>query len=79
MKRTAGILLLALVAFPVWLTAREQELLRFIVNGHTNPEIAGKMHLSVETIKTYRKNLIRKLGAKNTVEMVKMAMQDKLV
>ena len=64
---------------PVWLTAREQELLRHIVDGYTNQQIADKMFLSVETIKTYRKNLIQKLGAKNSMALVKIAMEEKWV
>jgi DNA-binding NarL/FixJ family response regulator len=64
---------------PIWLTVREQELLRFIINGYTNQEIAEKMFLSVETIKTYRKNLILKLGARNSMSLVKMALEQKLV
>lgn len=64
---------------PVWLTAREQELLRLIVDGYTNQEIADKMFLSIETIKTYRKNLIQKLGAKNSMVLVKIAMEEKWV
>ncbi len=64
---------------PVWLTAREQELLRLIVDGYTNQEIADKIFLSVETIKTYRKNLILKLGAKNSMMLVKIAIEKKLI
>ena len=64
---------------PVWLTPREKELLRFIVDGYTNPEIAEKMYLGVETINGYRKNLLIKLGAKNTAMMVRMALEQKLV
>ncbi len=64
---------------PVWLTAREQELLRLIVDGYTNQEIADKMFLSIETIKTYRKNLIQKLGAKNSMVLVKIAVEEKWV
>ena len=63
----------------VWLTAREQELLRHIVDGYTNQEIADRMFLSVETIKTYRKNLIFKLGTKNAAELVQIAIRDKWV
>ncbi len=62
----------------VWLTARERELLRHIVDGYTNQEIADSMFLSVETIKTYRKNLIHKLGTKNSAELVHIAIRDKL-
>lgn len=63
----------------VWLTAREQELLRHIVDGCTNQQIADRMFLSVETIKTYRKNLIFKLGTKNAAELVQIAIRDKWV
>ncbi|RRC98739.1 response regulator [Prevotella sp. OH937_COT-195] len=63
----------------VWLTAREQELLRHIVNGCTNQQIADRMFLSIETIKTYRKNLILKLGTKNAAELVHIAIRDKWV
>lgn len=63
----------------LWLTAREQETLRHIVDGYTNQEIADKMFLSIETIKTYRKNLIQKLGAKNSMALVKMAIEEKWV
>lgn len=63
----------------VWLTAREQELLRHIVDGYTNQEIAEKMFLSIETVKTYRKNLVQKLGTKNVADLVHIAMRDKWV
>lgn len=63
----------------VWLTTRERELLRHIVDGCTNQEIADKLFLGVETIKTYRKNLIFKLGAKNSMVLVKMAIENKLI
>lgn len=63
----------------VWLTTRERELLRLIVDGHTNQEIADKLYLGVETIKTYRKNLILKLGARNSMVLVRMAIEKKLI
>ena len=64
---------------PVWLTPREKELLKLIVDGFTNPEIAEKMFLGVETVNSYRKNLLLKLGAKNTAVLVRMAIEEKLV
>ena len=63
----------------VWLTPREEALLKLIVEGYTNPEIAEKIFLSPETIKGYRKNLLFKLGAKNTAALVKIALDQKLV
>lgn len=64
---------------PVWLTPREKELLKLIVEGYTNHEIADRMYLGNETINSYRKNLLLKLGAKNTAVLVRMAMEEKLV
>ncbi len=63
----------------IWLTQREKELLKLIVEGYTNPEIADKIFLSPETIKGYRKNLLFKLGVKNTALLVKLAIEEKLV
>ena len=64
---------------PIWLTPREKELLKLIVDGFTNHEIAEKMFLGVETINSYRKNLLIKLGAKNTAILVRMALEEKVV
>lgn len=43
------------------------------------PEIAEKMYLGVETINSYRKNLLIKMGARNTALLVRMALEQKLV
>jgi DNA-binding NarL/FixJ family response regulator len=63
----------------VRLSRREQELLRLIVAGQSNSEIADSMCLGYETIKTYRKNLILKLDAHNTAQLVRIAIEQKLV
>ncbi|MBN2650123.1 MAG: response regulator transcription factor [Prolixibacteraceae bacterium] len=63
----------------VWLSQRERDLLKLVVEGYTNPEIADKIFLSPETIKGYRKNLLLKLGAKNTAMLVKIAIEDKWI
>lgn len=63
----------------LFLTTRERELLSLVVEGYTNREIADKLFLGVETINSYRKNLLLKLGAKNTAAMVKMAITEKLI
>ncbi len=63
----------------IWLTERERELLKLISEGLTNGEIADKIFLSPETIKGYRKNLLLKLGAKNTAVLVKIALEQKLI
>ncbi len=63
----------------VFLTPRETDLLRLIVQGFTNQEIAEKLFLGVETINSYRKNLLFKLNARNTAVLVKIAMEQKLI
>lgn len=63
----------------IWLTNREKQLLGLIVDGYTNQEIAANLFLGVETINSYRKNLLCKLGARNTAVMVKMAIEGKLI
>lgn len=63
----------------IFLTPRENDLLKLICDGYTNPEIADKLFLGVETINSYRKNLLFKLNARNTAVLVKIAMEQKLI
>ena len=63
----------------VELSRRERELLRFIAEGYTSMEIADKMCLGYQTIRSYRKNLHLKLGAHNIAELTKSAIEMKLV
>ncbi|HEY9124395.1 MAG TPA: response regulator transcription factor [Bacteroidales bacterium] len=57
------------------LTRRELEILHFIADGFTNPEIAEKLFISPLTVDSHRKNLIVKLNAKNTAMLIKVAAQ----
>jgi DNA-binding NarL/FixJ family response regulator len=54
------------------LSARETEIVSLIADGKTNKEIAEKLFLSIHTIKTHRKNIIKKMGFtfKNASELV---------
>ncbi|NVO10569.1 MAG: response regulator transcription factor [Bacteroidales bacterium] len=63
----------------IFLTPRETELLKLICDGYTNPEIADKLFLGVETINSYRKNLLFKLDARNTAVLVKIAVEQKFI
>lgn len=63
----------------LWLSQREREMLKLIAEGLTNSEIADRIFLSPETIKGYRKNLLLKLGAKNTAVLVSSAFELKLI
>jgi DNA-binding NarL/FixJ family response regulator len=63
----------------VILTRQERELLKFLASGHTSKEIADKMNLGYETVRSYRKNLQTKLGVRSTVELTRIALDRKLV
>jgi DNA-binding CsgD family transcriptional regulator len=56
------------------LTPREREVLRLVVQGHSNKEGAALMKISYRTFECHRAEVIRKLGAKNTAELVRMAL-----
>ncbi len=59
----------------VFISQREIEVLKLIANGLTNQEIADKLFISPLTADSHRKNLIVKLGAKNTASLINMAGQ----
>ncbi len=63
----------------VILTRKERELLRLISEGYISSEIAEKMHLGIDSINNYRKNLLLKLDARNTAVLVKIAIEQKLI
>ncbi len=55
------------------LSKRELEVLKVVASGKTTKEIADLMHLSPETIKNHRKNILLKTGAKNISEVLSLA------
>ena len=55
------------------LTKREVQILRSILDGKTNKQIAHMLSRSRRTIEYHRNRLMRKLNAHNTVELVKRA------
>jgi len=61
------------------LTPREQEILQLIAEGYTNPQIAEKIFLSPFTVDSHRKNLLAKLGVKNTASLIRLAVERKLI
>lgn len=64
---------------PVTLTPREQDILRLIAEECSSQEIADKLFISTNTVETHRKNLLVKTGCKNSVGLVKFAMENKLI
>lgn len=61
------------------LTKKEVAVLREIVKGRNNREIAEEFNKSVRTIEAHRFNIMKKLQVKNAVELVRVAIEDKLV
>lgn len=61
------------------LTDREIEVLKLIADEHSNPEIAEKLFISIRTVDTHRRNLLDKIGAKNTAGLVKYAIKKGLL
>jgi DNA-binding NarL/FixJ family response regulator len=64
---------------PVLLSERENEIITFIAEGLTNVQIAEILFLSNHTINTHRKNIMNKLGVKNTAGIVMYAVKTNLV
>ena len=55
------------------LTSREEQVLLPVAQGRTNSEIAADLHISPSTVKTHLASLMRKLGARNRVELAMWA------
>ena len=52
------------------LTQREADVLRLMARGRSNTEIAGELHLGVQTVKTHVGNVLTKLGARDRTQAV---------
>ncbi|SEA99058.1 two component transcriptional regulator, LuxR family [Flavobacterium gillisiae] len=61
------------------LTGRELEIIILIALEHSGKEISEKLFISTNTVETHRKNIMKKLKAKNTISLVKFALKNKLI
>ena len=68
----------ALNQMPV-LTRREKEILELLSDGLTSPQIADKLFLSGHTVETHRKNLLQKFNVNNTLLLLKVAREYRLL
>jgi DNA-binding NarL/FixJ family response regulator len=64
---------------PIVLSDRETEIITLIAEGLTNVQIADQLCLSNHTVNTHRKNIMAKLGVKNTAGIVMYAVKTNLV
>ena len=58
------------------LSKREVELLKLIVEGKTNKEIADELFISVRTVESHKNHIMVKLELKNQVELIKFAIKE---
>ncbi len=55
------------------LSEREEQVIKYICGGFTNQKIADFLSISIETVKTHKKNIKIKLGVSETSELIKYA------
>jgi len=65
---------------PAWqkLTPRELEVLRLVSAGKSSKQIADMLHLGVETVRSYRKSMMKKIGVSNVASLVQFAISQGL-
>lgn len=61
------------------LSKKEKEILGHLVAGMSSREIAEKLQLSVRTVDNHRANMMRRLQVRNAAELVRMAVEEKLL
>ncbi|MBD1912717.1 response regulator transcription factor [Leptolyngbya sp. FACHB-16] len=61
------------------LSSREQEVLKLIMEGATNTEIARRLYVSPNTIKTHVRNILNKLGVEHRLQAAVVALRHGLV
>ena len=53
------------------LSSREEEIVKLIIQGHSNQEIAETLFISIHTVKTHNENIFKKLGVKNRASVLR--------
>ena len=61
------------------LTPREGEVLELLQDGRTNAEIAARLSIGIETVRTHARSIYRKLGVPSRRELARMARQEAVV
>jgi FixJ family two-component response regulator len=55
------------------LTPRENEILRYVITGMLNKQIAGKLGIAEVTVKIHRGRIMKKLGARSVADLIRLA------
>ena len=61
------------------LTAREKEVLDLVAQGHSTKQVADKLGIGARTVESHRVNMLKKLKVGNTAELVKKAIEMKII
>ncbi len=61
-----------------FLTSKEKEIIQHLIDGSSSKEIATKLNVSPRTIETHRSNILGKFGMKNTTELIKNIVEQKI-
>jgi DNA-binding NarL/FixJ family response regulator len=69
----------AVKKLPNDLTNREYEVLCWAATGKTNREVAEGLFISIKTVETHKTKILEKLGLRNTSELVKYAITNKII
>jgi DNA-binding NarL/FixJ family response regulator len=60
-------------------SARELEVLKLVVEGQRNKEIAGRLGIGIKSVESYRARVMTKAGCSSPAELVRFALKEKLV
>jgi DNA-binding CsgD family transcriptional regulator len=71
--------LLDLVKTEEMFTVREKEVIQLLINGNNSRQIGHQLFISMETVRTHRKNILKKSGLKTTAELVGYALTHGIV
>lgn len=61
------------------LTAREKEVLELVANGHSTKQIADMLKISIRTVESHRINMLKKMKVNNSAELIRKAIELKLL
>ncbi|NEC91021.1 response regulator transcription factor [Streptomyces sp. SID12501] len=61
------------------LTAREEEVLKLVAEGHSSKEIAEMLFISIKTVHRHRENMLHKLGMRDRLELTRYAIRAGLI
>ena len=61
------------------LSIREQEILSLISFGYSSKDIAHNLYISLETVRTHRKHLLKKLNANNVAYLIRRGLESGVI